>query len=358
MGINSVSIWRNRFCGDFMDKQKEMDQLRNLFNAKGFLIDPLLKDVVERYPFRISTHVEEMLLKSDSSLWRQIIPSLEEIKQTNFKEDPFDEKYQSPVPNLIHRYPDRVLLLTTDECAMYCRFCFRKRRAGKNRPALMTAFDEILKYIQKHSEIEEVILSGGDPLTLSDVHLDEMLREINKVSHVEIIRIHTRMLTANPNRITTGFVQRLKKYKPLYIITHFNAVDEITSKTIEAANQLIEAGIVLGNQSVLLKGVNDSSQALSNLWRKLVKIRIRPYYLHHPDPVAGTSHFRVSIPKGLKIYNEVRSMSGLCVPRYVVDLPGATGKRVLSSACSYLEKDIILSFQNSNEKEIEHPDAE
>ena len=320
-----------------MERQNELEQLENLFKAKGFSMNPLLKDVVKKYPFRISSHVEKMLLNTESSLWHQVIPSLEEIKKTHLKEDPFEEKLQSPVPNLIHRYPDRVLLLVTNECAMYCRFCFRKRRVGKGGFVSEKEFDPMLEYISNHPEIEEVVFSGGDPLTLPDLHLDQMLEKVSNIRHISIVRIHTRMLTANPGRITPNFIQILKKYKPLYIIAHFNVEDEITTHAIETIDQLVDAGIVLGNQSVLLKGVNDSPQELSKLWRKLIKIRIRPYYLHHPDPVAGTSHFQVSIPEGIKIYKEVQAMSGLCIPRYVVDIPGGKGKIALSGMCSFLE---------------------
>ena len=288
-----------------------------------------LENVVETYPFRISKYLKERFSSLSHSIQKQVWPTVAELEKTILTQDPFGEEEQSPIPFLIHRYADRVLILATDECAMYCRFCLRKRRVGKKGAIGADEFQAIINYIANRPNVREVIFSGGDPLMISDDVLDKMLQKIRQISHVKIIRFHTRMLMATPARITPELGTMLKKYAPVYLICHFNVPEEITAESQKAISLLADAGIILGNQSVLLRGINDSPLILSSLWRTLAELRVRPYYLHHPDPIAGTAHFRLSVRKGLAIYRAAEKISGLCVPRYVLDMPSGHGKVAL-----------------------------
>jgi lysine 2,3-aminomutase len=234
----------------------------------------------------------------------------------------------SPTPGVIHRYPDRAVLLVSSTCATLCRFCMRKHQkevsfaVGGGNPMLKS-----VDYIEKTPAIRDVILSGGDPLLLPDEALEEILGRLRKVPHVEIIRINTRAPVTLPERITASLCGVLKAFHPLYISTHFNHPLEITSESAEACARLADAGIPLGNQTVLLRGVNDDPHVMKRLMQKLLSIRVRPYYIHHMDLVKGTSHFRTGLRQGLEIMRSLRGhTSGLAVPYYVVDLPGGKGK--------------------------------
>jgi lysine 2,3-aminomutase len=255
-----------------------------------------------------------------------------------------DETGQSPIPNLIHRYPDRVVFLVSDTCAMFCRHCMRKRSIGQVTPipsaeTLAAGID----YIRKTPAIKDVILSGGDPLMLSTEVLDRLLTDIRKAPHVEIIRIHSRMPCTLPMRITDRLVRMIAQHHPVFVNTHFNHPDEITPEAARACARLADAGIPLGCQTVLLKGVNDDPAVMQALMRKLLTIRVRPYYLHHPDPVAGTAHFRPAIETGLAVIRGLRGhTSGMAVPHYVIDLPGGKGKVPLTPyALTQHSKDTI-----------------
>lgn len=242
--------------------------------------------------------------------------------------DPLHEDADAPVPGMTHRYPDRVLLLLTDQCAMYCRHCTRRRKAGEHdAPMPRDNVEKAIQYIQKNKEIRDVILSGGDPLTLSDARLDEILNRLSKIKHIDIVRIGTRIPVVLPQRITAGLINVLKKYKFLWLNTHFNHPQELTNEACSALAQLAEAGIVLGNQSVLLKGVNDHVDVMKQLVHTLVKNRVRPYYIYQCDLSEGIAHFRTPIAKGIEIMESLRGhTSGLCIPTYVVDAPGGGGK--------------------------------
>jgi lysine 2,3-aminomutase len=242
--------------------------------------------------------------------------------------DPLHEDTDSPVPGLTHRYPDRVLLLLTDQCSMYCRHCTRRRTAGENDAAMpKDQVDQAIEYIKAHPEIRDVILSGGDPLCLSEERLDDVLSKVSAIDHVDIIRIGSRTPVVLPQRITDSLIAVLKKYPPIYVNTHFNHVNEITEEAKEAVAKLVNNGIVVGNQSVLLKGVNDHPRVMKKLVHELVKNRIRPYYIYQCDLSTGISHFRTPVSRGIEIIESLRGhTSGLCVPTFVVDAPGGGGK--------------------------------
>ncbi|MCL2375797.1 MAG: lysine 2,3-aminomutase [Defluviitaleaceae bacterium] len=259
----------------------------------------------------------------------QCVPS---VYETHFAgedlEDPLHEDEDSPAPGLTHRYPDRALLLVTDQCAMYCRFCTRRRFAGQKDGALpISQVDAAIDYIEKTPAIRDVLLSGGDAMLLPDDALEHILKRLRAIPHVEIIRFGSRLPVVLPQRITDELCNLLKKYHPIWVNTHFNHPAEISQASIEACEKLANAGIPLGNQSVLLAGVNDCVHVMKQLVQQLVKIRVRPYYLYQCDLSLGLSHFRTPVAKGIEIIEGLRGhTSGYAVPTFVVDAPGGGGK--------------------------------
>ena len=278
-------------------------------------------------------------------IWKQSIPDINELIDEEGLEDPLCEERDSPCPGLTHRYPDRVLLLISAECAMYCRFCTRKRKVGTEK--LKISMNQIFKgieYIANHPEVRDVVLSGGDPLLLSNQKLDYILWHLRKIPHLEIIRSGTRTPCTFPQRITPELCAILKKYHPLFINTHFNHPAEITTEARKACAMLADAGLPLGNQSVLLKGVNDDPAIFKELNQKLLTMRVKPYYIFQADYVQGSNHFRTPIETGLKVIEALRGhTSGLAVPHYVIDVPGGGGKiAVIPNPIIELTKEHIL----------------
>lgn len=260
---------------------------------------------------------------------KQAIPSIHELVSYSCdQDDPLNEDSDSPVPGLTHRYPDRALLLVSDQCAMYCRHCTRRRMAGQKDNALPVKQVEMaLEYIRKTPVIRDVIISGGDPLTLPDSHIEYILSELRAIPHVEIIRIGTRTPVVMPQRITVELCRMIQKYHPVWINTHFNHPKEITPESSKACELLANHGIPLGNQSVLLRGVNDCPHVMKELMQKLLRIRVRPYYIYQCDLSRGIGHFRTSVGKGIEILEKLRGhTSGMAVPYYVIDAPGGGGK--------------------------------
>jgi lysine 2,3-aminomutase len=265
----------------------------------------------------------------DCPIGKQAIPSRFELQHSACDlDDPLHEEEDSPVPGLTHRYPDRVLLLVTDQCSMYCRHCTRRRIAGQtDKPMQLQHFKRALRYIKANAQIRDVLISGGDPLTLSDDRLEFIIRNLRAIPHVEIIRLGTRTPVVMPMRITDHLIQMLQKYQPIWVNTHFNHPKEITPEARAALAKLADAGIPLGNQSVLLKGINDCHLVMKELLHELVKCRVRPYYLYQCDLSAGIEHFRTPISTGLEIIEMLRGhTSGYAVPTFVVDAPGGGGK--------------------------------
>jgi lysine 2,3-aminomutase len=260
---------------------------------------------------------------------RQGIPRIEEIHLSkNEMVDPLGEDTHSPVPGLVHRYPDRVLLLVTDQCAVYCRYCTRRRLVGSNERSITQGnFEEVLKYLKSHRKVRDVLLSGGDPLLLENERLEEMLSRLRAIPHIELLRIGTRVPVTLPQRITSGLVRMLKKYHPLMISIHFTHPKEITDQVRRACSELADGGIPLGSQTVLLKGINDKPYIMKKLVQELLKIRVRPYYIYQCDLAMGTEHFRTSVATGIQIMEKLRGhTTGYAVPTYVVDAPGGGGK--------------------------------
>ena len=260
---------------------------------------------------------------------KQSIPTINELYiSPDDLQDPLHEDSDSPVPGLTHRYPDRVLFLITDMCAMYCRHCTRRRFAGQRDAALPTErIDKAIDYIARTPQVRDVLLSGGDALLMSNDKLEYILKKLRDIPHVEIIRIGTRTPVVMPQRITDDLVNMIKKYHPVWVNTHFNHPNEITPESTEACGRLADAGIPLGNQSVLLRGINDCSHVMKKLVTGLVKIRVRPYYIYICDQSMGISHFRTPVSKGIEIIENLRGhVSGYAVPTFVVDAPGGGGK--------------------------------
>lgn len=249
-------------------------------------------------------------------------PAVQEMK------DPLGEKQHSPQSRLIHRYPDRILFLVTDQCAVYCRYCTRKRFTGKKQALIpKTDWEKGLDYIQKNIGIREVILSGGDPLSLSDSLLDKMLESLRSIEHIEIIRIASRMPVVCPMRLTDSLIQTLKKYQPVFLMTHFNHPLELTEEAQKALTRVADSGILMFNQTVLLNQINNHPSIIQALMRRLLYLRVKPYYMFQCDPSEGTDHFRTSLPNSQWIQRELWGcLSGLALPNLSVDIPGGGGK--------------------------------
>ncbi len=286
-----------------------------------------LGPVVEKYPFRVNSYFLDLAVQKGEALLRQVIPDQRELYDDTGMEDPLSEDLHSPVPHLTHRYPDRVLFCVTYQCAVYCRFCTRKRKIGRMPELTDVDFEKGVEYIRKSKQVRDVLISGGDPLLLQEDRLEWLLRKLKEIPHVECIRIGTRVPCTFPMAVTSRLTKIFKKVRPLYLNLHFNHPDEMTKASLSAIQKLLDAGGILGNQTVLLKGINDNADILSTLFRKLLSIGVRPYYLLQADLTLGTAHFRTRIETGLAIMEQLRGfISGMAVPTYVVDLPGGGGK--------------------------------
>lgn len=264
------------------------------------------------------------------SVRRTVIPVMGEyLRSRGEADDPLGEDSHSPVPGLVHRYPDRVLLLVTNFCSVYCRYCTRARMVGSvgERSIRKHDLDKAIDYIAEHPVIRDVLLSGGDPLSLDDERLEWILARLRAIPHVEFIRIGSKQPVVQPQRVTPALVRILKRYHPLWMSLHFTHPDEITPEVAEACARLADAGIPLGSQTVLLKGVNDDIGTMKSLVQGLLRIRVRPYYLYQCDPISGSAHFRTSVEKGIEIIRGLRGhTTGYAVPTYVIDAPGGGGK--------------------------------
>jgi len=287
--------------------------------------------ILEEYRMAITPYYLSLIDPDDpyDPIRKQAIPSIYELNRCSSDlEDPLSEDIDSPVPGLTHRYPDRVLFLVTEKCSMYCRHCTRRRFAGHlDMGPQPTQIDACIDYIKNTPNIRDVLLSGGDALLMSNEKLEDILRKLKAIPHVEIIRIGSRAPVTNPFRITPELCETLQKYHPIWFNTHFNHPNEITDDSQRACEMLANAGIPLGNQSVLLKGINDCIHIMKRLVQQLVKIRVRPYYIYQCDLSVGLGHFRTSVAQGIEIIEGLRGhTSGLCVPTFVVDAPGGGGK--------------------------------
>jgi lysine 2,3-aminomutase len=292
-----------------------------------------LEAVAGRYAIAVPPALARLIDPLDpfDPLARQFVPDAAELQiRPEELADPIGDTAHSPVEGIVHRYPDRVLFKVTHICAVYCRFCFRREMVGPGKAAGLSreAYARALAYIAAHPEIWEVILTGGDPLVLSARRLRTIMRDLAAIPHVKILRVHTRMPIADPARISPELVHALKiRAKPTYVAVHVNHARELSTDARVALARMAEAGLPLLGQSVLLKGVNDTPEALEDLMRALVEAGVKPYYLHHPDLAPGTSHLRVDIETGQRLVQSLRGrVSGLCQPTYVLDIPGGYGK--------------------------------
>ncbi len=262
--------------------------------------------------------------------------------------DPLHEDVDSPAPGLTHRYPDRVLFLVTDQCSMYCRHCTRRRMAGEtDRPRSQAQIDEMIAYVRGNPGVRDVLLSGGDPFTLSNDRLEYILAKLYEIPHVEIVRHGTNIPVVLPQRVTDALLAMLKKYQPVWINTHFNHPKEMTPEARRALARLADAGFVLGNQSVLLKGINDCAYIMKELVQQLVQNRVRPYYLYQCDLSQGIAHFRTAVGKGIEIIEHLRGhTSGFAVPQFIVDVPGGGGKTPVNPCYVVSRNERVVIFRN------------
>lgn len=315
-------------------------------------------------PFAITPYFLSLLDCNDAAqpLRRTMIPVIQEFLHCHEESiDPLGEDGHTTIPGLVHRYPDRVLFLASNVCAAYCRYCTRSRMISDRQEGQRNQegqWDAALEYIRGHQQIRDVLISGGDPLMLIDEKLDYLLSQLRKIRHVEFIRIGTKTPVVLPQRITRSLIRMFKKHRPLWISIHFTHPDELTPETREACARLADAGIPLGSQTVLLKGVNDNLDTMTHLVHGLLKIRVRPYYLYQCDPIVGSSHFRTPVKSGLDIIKGLRGFtSGYAIPHYVIDAPGGGGKIPLlpEYAVGYDGGKLVL--RNYEDKIFYYPDA-
>ena len=313
-------------------------------------------------PFRITPYFAYLLstLSNDHPLYRTIIPTIYELNHsTNEISDPLDEEGSSPVPNIVHRYPDRALFLVTGFCSAYCRYCTRTHMVSQRTSVKVSnsEWEEGFKYIESHPEIRDVIVSGGDPLTLRDDQIEYILKRLRSIEHVEMIRIGTKVPVVLPMRITDNLMNIIKKYHPVYMSIHFTHPDELSEEVRKACNMIADAGVPMGSQSVLLKGINDNVETFRELYRKLLKVRVKPYYLYSCDKIPGSQHFQATIDKGLEIIDGLRGhTSGYACPQFVVD----TSKGKISLLPDFVEAKLsspkmnVYLFRNYAGERYEH----
>ena len=303
-----------------------LDKLATKFGTDAIDVEAL-KPAFDNFQMRITPAALAQIQDVGDPMWNQYVPTVQELDIVDGVIDSLDEDGDSPVPNITHRYPDRALFLVSPVCASYCRFCTRRRKVGDPEKIPLNQYDSAFEYLAAHTEIRDVILSGGDPMMLSDRRLEYIFQRLRAIPHIEIIRIGSRITSHLPERITDEFCQMVRKYHPVYMNTHFNHPRELTPASVAALARLADAGVPLGCQTVLLRGVNDDPQVMKELMQKLLKARVRPYYIYMADQVAGGEHFRTQVEKGLEIVKALRGWtSGLAVPHFVIDAPGGGGK--------------------------------
>ena len=337
-----TQAFRSRFFSDATDTQwnswrwqiqnsytnfSKLSEILDIGNVED--VDFLKKS--RKLPLRITPYYASLLYGKPATyaLAKSVVPSKQELILSPGEEsDPLHEESMCPVENLVHRYPDRVLMLSTGFCSVYCRYCTRSHMVLKDKKHYgIKAWERSIDYIRNNPAVRDVIISGGDPLTMPDSHIEFLLSSLRSIPHVEIIRIGTKVPMVMPQRITLKLTKMLKKYHPLYLSIHCTHPDEITPEVTEACNRLANAGIVMGSQTVLLKGVNDNVETMTELMHALMKVRVRPYYIYQCDPVPGSLHFRTPVSKGIEIIQGMRGYtSGYAIPHYVIDAPGGGGK--------------------------------
>jgi len=334
---NEIELWKdvkpqewNDWRWQVENRIDTIEKLKKIINLTAQEEEDISK-VLEKFRMGITPYYAAHMDKNDprDPIRMQAVPTFVETHVSAADMvDPLHEDTDSPAPGLTHRYPDRVLFLITDQCSMYCRHCTRRRFAGQSDDEVgMENIDKCIEYIRKTPQVRDVLLSGGDCLLVSDKKLEYIISKLREIPHVEIVRLGSRTPVVLPQRITDDLVNMLKKYHPIWLNTHFNHPKEFTPESMEALRKLADAGIPLGNQSVLLRGVNDCPHIMRDLVHKLVMNRVRPYYIYQCDLSLGIEHFRTPVAKGIEIMESLRGhTSGFCVPTFVVDAPGGGGK--------------------------------
>jgi lysine 2,3-aminomutase len=321
-----------------------LNELERYFNSTFDNLAP----VVDQYPMRIHPYVLDLIAeKSHDPIAMQFIPRIEELSDNWGDIDPLAEKQQSPVNQIIHRYPDRVVFLISNTCPSFCRFCMRKRFIGKQKQVSQSNIHTGLAYIERTQAIREVILSGGEPFMQSDAVLFEILDQLKQISHVTSIRIHSRIPILMPHRITLDLVNQLRKYHPIYLNVHVNHAQELAGESQKVIQYFVDAGFPVGSQTVLLKDINDNPETMLELMQTLLELRVRPYYIHQMDDTKGTSHFQTHIETGIEIMTHLRGrISGMGVPQFMIDLPGGGGKIPLLPEYVVQRSDSSWKFKN------------
>ena len=348
--MHSKRNWKSQLKSSY----RSLGDIENRYNV--LILSEQLK-TEEKYPILIPEYYFNLINKEnlpDDPIWKQCMPDIKELHDTISSQDPLSEELQMPTSKLIHRYKDRVVMLTTSRCSMQCRFCFRKRywKNGTERQDITNdELDNICNYLRSNSSIREVLVSGGDPLILKTGRLKYILDRLSTISNIEIIRIASRIPVTLPSRVNIKLTKMLSKYPGLWFVTHFNHPAEITPQSIDACQLILNVGIPILNQTVLLKGINDNTDVLENLFRKLIRIKVKPHYLFHVDPVRGVKHFATGIDCGLNILRDFRSkLSSIAVPHFAVDLPEGGGKVALQP--NYTKNGGFLSIDE--EKTIQY----
>ncbi len=323
-----------------------LEKLAEKFGQDNIDVEAL-KPAFDNFQMRLTPAALEQIKEVGDPMWNQYIPTVEELDVVDGVIDSLDEDGDSPVPNITHRYPDRALFLVSPVCASYCRFCTRRRKVGDPEKIPLNQYESAFQYLREHTEIRDVIMSGGDPMMLSDRRLEYLFQQLRAIPHIEIIRIGSRITSHLPERITPEFCEMVQKYHPIFMNVHFNHPSELTPAAVAALDRLSKAGVSLGCQTVLLKGVNDDPKVMMKLMHELLKARVRPYYIFMADQVAGGEHFRTTVQKGLEIIQALRGWtSGLAVPQFVIDSPGGGGKvRLLPEYVESITDDEVV-FRN------------
>lgn len=369
---DKTRLFRRKYFSDVAEKQwndwhwqignrirtpEHLGRILNLSKAE--------RDAVEfsgaRLPLGITPYFASLLDADDPDqpLRRTVVPTVREFVTLPCEaNDPLGEEHQSPVPGLVHRYPDRVLFLLLDFCSTYCRYCTRSRVVGHGSlHAGRARLEKAIDYIRRTPTVRDVLISGGDPLTLNDERLEWVLMRLRQIPHVEVIRIGSKVPVVLPQRITPGLVRMLRRYHPLWMSIHFTHAEECTPEVYRACGMLADAGIPLGSQTVLLNGINDSVQTMQSLVHHLMKMRVRPYYLYQCDPISGSGHFRTPVEKGLEIIRGLRGFTtGYAVPTYVIDAPGGGGKIPLMPDYIQGRDNDTLLLKNYENKVFGYPD--
>ena len=357
-GYHHIPMWQGVSERDWEDwhwqlrnRITNVEQLRSWFSLTPSE-DEAARRTQGRLVMAIPPYWASLMDPSDPNcpIRRQCIPTMDEFDiRDHDMLDPCGEDGDMPVPGLVHRYPDRVLFLVTEQCAMYCRHCTRRRLVGTTTRGLMSSanYKAAFAYLREHPEIRDVLISGGDPLMLTESRLEKVLQGLRAIPHIEFIRIGSRTPVTMPQRVTPEFCELLKRYKPIWMSLHFNHPQEVTPRLTQAMDLLAESGVPLGSQTVLLRGINDDPAVMKKLMHELLKVRVRPYYIYQCDPARGISHFRTSVETGVRIVESLRGhTTGYAVPTYVIDGPGGGGKIPIAPNYVTAYEDGVVTLRN------------